>query len=90
MSDLVENTEDRVSNNKAHLPYVCVDYIGFDCHLFGKSHSLGYICYLCIMSICCFSYSHFGFDDRILVLIVPVPGICLLFTINHANDAKAL
>ena len=24
--------------------------------------------------------SHFGFEDRILVLIVPVPGQCLPFT----------
>ena len=27
-------------------------------------------------SMCCFSYSHYCFEDRILVLIVPVPGNC--------------
>ena len=30
----------------------------------------------CIISICVLDISHFGFEDRILILIVPVPGHC--------------
>ena len=30
-----------------------------------------------------FCISHFGFEDRILILIVPVPGHLLLFTFDH-------
>ena len=38
------------------------------------------VCSLCIESICTFSHgSHFGFEDRNFVLIVPFPNHCLLF-----------
>ena len=33
----------------------------------------------CILSIYCFIISHFGFVDRISVLVGPVPGHCFLF-----------
>ena len=48
---------------------------------FGKELRLLYV--LLVLLLCLFVISvifHFGFDDRILVLIVPVPGYCLLFT----------
>ena len=35
------------------------------------------VCSLCIMSICTF----FGFEGRTVVLISPVPGQCLPFTL---------
>ena len=33
---------------------------------------------LCILSICNFRISLFGFEGRIWVLIAPVPGHCLI------------
>ena len=38
------------------------------------------ISYLCILTICNFSYIRFGFDGSIWVLIAPVPGQCILVT----------
>ena len=38
------------------------------------------ICSLCILTICNFSYFPFGFEGGILLLIVPVPGHCILVT----------
>ena len=32
-----------------------------------------------VMSVCKFRHNHFGLEDRILVLIVPVSLICFLF-----------
>ena len=49
------------------------------------------VCSLCIMSICSFSFSHFGFEDSTLVLIAPAPCHCLPFTVytdDMAENAK--
>ena len=42
------------------------------------------ICSLCIMSSCCF-ISHFCFKDRIVVMIVSIPGHCLLLILVNNN-----
>ena len=42
------------------------------------------------LSICCSSNFHFGFEDKILVLFVPVPGHCLPFTFECAVLLKEL
>ena len=34
----------------------------------------------CKLSICIFSFTHFGFEGRMLALIVLVPGHCVDFT----------
>ena len=39
--------------------------------------------------ICNFSYSRYGFEDGIWVLIAPVPGHCILVTLLASNDRKA-
>ena len=41
------------------------------------------ICYLCVLTICNFSYSRFGFEGGIRVLIAPVPGRCILVTFSE-------
>ena len=38
------------------------------------------ICSLCFMIICNFSYFPFWFEGGIWVLIIPVPGHCILVT----------
>ena len=38
------------------------------------------VCSHCILSICNFSYSPFGFDSGVWFLIAPVPVHCLLVT----------
>ena len=40
------------------------------------------ICSLCILTLCNFSYSRFGFEDGVRVLIVPVPGHCIFVTLT--------
>ena len=40
------------------------------------------LCSFCILSTCTLINSRFGFDGRILVLIAPVPGHCLLVAFN--------
>ena len=54
---------------------------------FGKElPTLLTICSLCILTICNFSYFPFGFEDRICVLIAPVPGHCILFTFRKESS----
>ena len=51
--------------------------------MFGERASHSVLPYDLFVLWCLFLFfiiSHFGFDDRILVLIVLVPGHCLLFT----------
>ena len=38
------------------------------------------ICSLCILTICYISFSRFGFEVWIWVLIASVPDLCILFT----------
>ena len=47
------------------------------------------VCTVCIMSICNFSCfeSHFGFEDRTVVLIVLVDVYCLPFTFQNERIA---
>ena len=44
---------------------------------------------LCIMFVVLVIF-HFGFDDRILVLVVPVPGHCLSFYFYGCNIKPSL
>ena len=54
--------------------------------------SVYHICSLCISSILLvvLVISRFDFKDRILVLVVPVPGHCLLLTFLMTNFIAAL
>ena len=65
MSDHVRNPEDRFSHNKAHIKPDLLTGLT-ECSL---------TCNILFVSLVIF---HFGFQDRILVMIVPVPGCCLL------------
>ena len=44
------------------------------------------ICSHCILTICDFSYSRFGFEGWIWGLIASVPGLCTLFTSKNRSD----
>ena len=64
--------------------YVLVRLKWLSDHLLGKSCSLGspYVLFVkCLFEI--LVISHFSFEDRIPVMIVPVPGYCLLFTFSR-------
>ena len=76
MSDLVRNPEDRFSQNEAHILVKVADWPAFRKQLTTRLtlHSLCNL-YTCICNFIFFS--HFGFDARILVPIVLVPGHCI-------------
>ena len=48
------------------------------------------ICSLCIMSICYFVFSHFGFEGGTVVLIVPVPVHYLPKAFSKLSDSFRL
>ena len=51
---------------------------------FGKELSTRLaICSLCILTICNFSYFPFWFRGRDWILIIPVPGNCILVTFHN-------
>ena len=56
---------------------------------FGKyllpQHTIRSLCILFVVLV----ISHFSFEDRSLVLAVPVPGHCLLFTFTDATLNRA-
>ena len=49
-------------------------------HLLGTSCSLGWPYVLCILIICNLSCFQLWFEGWIWILIVSVPGLCILFT----------
>ena len=50
------------------------------------------VCFLCItcIYICNFVVSYFDFESGISVLIAPLPGRCLHFTLENVSSAKYL
>ena len=54
-------------------------------HLLGTSCSLGWPYVLCILIICNLSCFQLWFEGWIWILIVSVPGLCILFTIWHVD-----
>ena len=88
MSDQVGNAEDRFSHNEAHVTVIYVAF--FPClHLIRVQIALNLVWVAdwppfekeqCLCPLC-----NFSFEGRNLVLIVPVPIHCLLFTLDEKH-----
>ena len=44
------------------------------------------VCSICNMSICNFNYSHFGFEDMILVLTIHFLAIAFMIDLNFISQ----